>query len=61
MAYRLDTWPLPPAPAARAASGDGDSGTLPGPLATLAAVLAGMGIAVMVLVAALVVLFVVSG
>ena len=49
MAYRLDTWPLPPAPAARAAQGDGDSDELPGPLASLVAVLGGMGIAVMVL------------
>ena len=58
MAYRLDTWPLPPAPAARAARGDGDSGGLPGPLAILAAVLAGITIGLMVL--ALLVLFVVN-
>lgn len=59
-AYRLDLWPLPAMPATGAASGDGDSGKLPGRLATLAAGLVGMGIAVLVLVLALVVLFVVN-
>ena len=59
-AYRLGTWPRPPAPVAGTAGSDGDSGKLPGQLATLAAGLVGIAAEMMVLVIAIAVLFLVS-
>ena len=46
-AYRLDLWPVAPAPVAPQPADrerGGDSGGLPGPLASLAAVLAGISV-----------------
>jgi len=58
--YRLDTWPLPPAPRAKPADGDGHSGELPGTLATLAAGLVGIAAGMMALMVALAVVFVIA-
>jgi len=58
--YRWDPWPPPSAPQTKSSDGDGDSGELPGTLATLAAGLVGITIGIMALMIATVVLFLVN-